>query len=172
MANCSTAFGTVKVEAKDSALAKKIATLVNEISSGFCYYISFDVENGIELTDNSFECSFTACGRWNVENNIENLGHTIKNSSEKCKDIIDELERHEFTMTFDYTDEEGGAPFICQGTDRIIHKSNTPIETMIFEQGDYEDFDYNVDNLINICGYDRAEALNLCGMDEEDKEVA
>lgn len=75
-------------------------------------------------------------------------------------------------MTFDYTDEENGSPFICKGTDRIIHKINTHIETMIFEQGDYEDFDYNVDNLVNICGYDRAEVFNLCGMDEEDKEVA
>lgn len=171
MANCSTAFGTVKVEAKDSALAKKIATLVNEISSGFCYYIAFEVEDGTE-TDNSFECSFSACGRWNIENNIENLGHWINNSSENCKDIIDELERYEFSMTFEYTDEESGAPFICKGTDRISHKINTPIEKMIYEELAYEDFDYNVDNLVNICGYDRAEALNLCGMDEEDKEVA
>ena len=171
MANVSSAFGTVRVEAENFEQAKKITQIIHSITSGFGYYTHFNLDD-ISEVNGALECSFYGDGRWDFQNNIQNMGYWIENSSEDCKDRIKELEKHDFKITFDYTDEEGGNPFIVQVVASIAHKKDTPLESMVYELEEHEDFDYNVENLCNICGYDKDYALELCGGEDEESEVA
>lgn len=164
MANISNAFGDCTVTAKDSNTAQRVAELLHSLIDSFGYYTHLNIEDGVQCEEkNCFECSFYADGRWSFQNNMEMMGTWIRNNEDinNSSETIKELEKEDSKVSFDYVDEEQGCAFIEDGVSSIHHKANTPIESMDYIPESCERYDYTVENLIEICGYDEEYAKEL-----------
>ena len=65
------------------------------------------------------------------------------------------LEDSDFVIIFDYTDEEGGVGFIYKATDKLVHKAGDKLpEGISFIEEDYQGYEYNIENLVKVCGHD------------------
>ena len=146
MANISSTFGTITIEC-DNAKGLEELEKCFEISESWGYYTAVD-----EIAKYAVKGYFYGCGRWSYQTNIERLFDWLSNQKEKLNWKL--LEDSNFSITFDYTDEECGMQFIYKATYQLIHKAGNPLPkgiTMIDEK--YEDYEYNLVNLTTIAGY-------------------
>lgn len=155
MANISSTFGNACIYAESADKAEKICNAINTVTSEFGYYTEFDIdENGKNISEKNYSCSFQACGRWSYETNLENFGSWLDSSREKHLEIIEMLEKEDFRIILDFTDEECGCQFIYTACAELIHKANTPIKDTEFNMLEKIFYDYTRKNLKVLCGYD------------------
>ena len=153
MANISSAFGTITIEC-DNAKGLEELEKCFEISESWDYYTAVEEAFAeIEtIAKYAVKGYFYGCGRWSYQTNIERLFDWLSNQKEKLNWKL--LEDSNFSITFDYTDEECGMQFIYKATYQLIHKAGNPLPegiTMIDKK--YEDYEYNLVNLTTIAGY-------------------
>ncbi len=152
MSNMSSANGTVTAVAKDSATARKIISLINSITRDFeCYSVFMKGEESEE--EHSYECHFEGGGRSDYRSTLSKLGSSVIKYAED-EEIISELEKNEFELTFSFADEEQKSKLLYDAVVVLEHKANTPLTDMDYTENNVKFYDYSQKNLKEIVGYD------------------
>lgn len=163
MANCSSAFGTVRVKA-DNKILKELAKYVQDVL-GYeqaCYYTGvdeWDYEDGLA---SGF---FIGCGRWAFEANCKNTYEWLSHGAERSEELAKtwaELNKHDWTIEYEFTDEEGGCQVLYEMECAVHHKAGE--EKADMEVISVENYDYTAENLVMLGVYDDIEeAKEQCG---------
>ena len=161
MANISSAFGTVMIQAQTPELIKKLL-LLHEASEKKAYYdttIDFDekeFDTKIYKVPNEdqyvYESYFSASGRWTFESNLNWFFSPLKGNYD------DEFKQDDEKL-FKFTDSESGCDF--------IHKGIATLEWIASEQTDsvqydiIESYNYTVEALLDCEIYDEGDILSV-----------
>ena len=113
---------------------------------------------------------FSATGRWTFQNNIQAFGKWLNNSDYHDGELeaIERLEKHAFTLRFEYDEDEPGSMFIGKGSATLVHKKDTRLADMELTEDEYESYDLTVENLVDIRGFDEDYAKSYLGEEEDD----
>ena len=176
MANISSAFGSVMIQAQTPELIKKLLQL-HEASERTAYYdttIDFDekeFDTKIYKVPNedkyAYESYFSANGRWTFESNVNwffsplkgNYDEEFEKDDVKLIQLKNEIKEHDFEVIFKFTDSESGCDF--------IHKGEAILDWNAEEQDDdvqyniIESYDYTVESLLDCEIYDEGEVLSV-----------
>lgn len=176
MANISSAFGTVLIQAQTPELIKKLL-LLHEASEKKAYYdttIDFDekeFDTKIYKVPNedkyAYESYFSASGRWTFESNLNwffsplkgNYDDEFKQDDEKLIQLKNEIKEHDFEVIFKFTDSESGCDFIHKGEailDWIADKQEDDVQYDIIES-----YNYTVEALLDCEIYDEGDVLSV-----------
>lgn len=167
MANISDAFGTIEIMANDVKVIYDLIYLMDNTLNNNGYYTAINEEvNNVKIDDlngdykHSAIVSFDACGRWSYQENIEKMFSWIKRScSENDQLLLDNLEKQNFKMIFDYTDREPGCEIFGRYVNYIVHKSGDDLFQYTVYDGDYEEYDECIVNYCEYLGMDFIEAV-------------
>lgn len=176
MANISSAFGTVMIQAQTPELIKKLL-LLHEASEKTAYYdttIDFDekeFDTKIYKVPNEdqyvYESYFYATGRWTFESNVKwffsplkgNYDEEFEKENKKLIQLKNEIKEHDFDVIFKFTDSESGCDF--------IHKGEALLEWISEEQNDHIQYDiieyynYTVESLLDCEIYNEGDVLSV-----------
>ncbi|SFS91367.1 hypothetical protein SAMN02910357_02556 [Succinivibrio dextrinosolvens] len=152
MSNISSANGTVTAVAKDCTTAKRIISLINSVTRDFeCYSVFM---NGTESEEkHSYECHFVGGGRGDYRSTLLKLGPSLIKYAED-QEIISELEKNEFELTFSFADEEQKNRLLYDAVVVLEHKENTALTDIDYIEKNVKFHDYSLKNLKEIVGYD------------------
>jgi hypothetical protein len=159
MANISSAFGDMTFETKTQEDLIWLVRIVKERLEQYGY------NTYIDLTDISLEdaCQFdgdvwkiivpfTGTGRWSYSCNIKYFGPWFK---EDCpQDILERLTTMNFSIVFDYCDEESGCMLLYAAIDKITHHAGEDIALLSPEEIANTDYAYTKEHLILLGFYD------------------
>lgn len=166
MANISSAFGSVMIQAQTPELIKKLLQL-HEASERTAYYdttIDFDekeFDTKIYKVPNedkyAYESYFSANGRWTFESNVKwffsplkgNYDEEFEKDNAKLIQLKNEIKEHDFEVIFKFTDSESGCDFIHKG------------EAIDVQYNIIESHDYTVEALLDCEIYDEGEVLSV-----------
>ncbi len=164
MANISDANGKIMIECDSKEVLLELERCFEVAES---WYYSTNLEDECEKQENtstfkeSAEYEFYGTGRWSYQNNIESFFRWLTSHKETLNWKL--LEDSDFVITFDYTDEECGERFIYKATDKLVHKADDKLpEGISFVTEDYQGYEYNIVNLVKVCGYDFWEEFEAC----------
>jgi len=180
MANISSANGTITIEIAGRDEKKLLNDFKRYIdlalaNDNVCYStvldpVNFEIgEGGDEEIGNKFyaEDTFYGAGRWVYETNIELCYKWLeasKDDNEETKKLWAELNKHNWRLTFDFVDEEGGNQVLYEAVAEVIHKANEDKAEVNFCSR--EDYDYTPENLVDLGVYETLEgAQEACGIE-------
>lgn len=172
MANLSSAFGTVTIQAETPELIKQLLQL-HEAAEKHVYYetdIEYDetqLESEIEPYEDKylFETIFTATGRWSFSSNVDWFFSLLTGGYDKelekhgLIDLKNEVKNHDFSVTFSFTDSEPGCAFIDIGTaitEWIASKQKAHTSYNVTES-----LDYTVENLLEHDIYGKGDIVSV-----------
>lgn len=185
MANITSVTGRITILAKKKEDAIKFIYLVNkhlndgeyytyiqnfakmdikEISDNFYKEIERDYKLSIDLGQYKdfipYTVSFYGAGRWAYYNNVEDLKSWIEESILRTDDkeslkILEDITKAKIKIIFDYTEEDSGALFIEKCVDIIDFSENGKCSEISVKH-----YDWTVENLKTLCGYDGCFTLN------------
>ena len=176
MANCSNAFGQVTITALNREFLSQVlkAHILSEERTAYDITLSSlqsveDVdqylnENIIEESDGkvSINDNFTGTGRWSITNNFEWFWSELltehDNYPQELKDALPELKNQQLNATFKYKDEESGSQFLGTGTYETVWNPN--IQRVENPVDSWQDYEYNVDNMIELEFYDEWDVID------------
>ena len=160
MANISNAFGTITIRVgatdkdEQKRLIKNFFVLFDNVMSSktACYFT--DVESWDYDEDEDGLCgtgNFIGCGRWSYEANCRYTFDWLKQGVEnkpKLQEMLDEINKYNWTISYDFTDEEGGCEVLYEMACDIEHRAG---EDKAYQNVRYEeDYDYNAENLVKL----------------------
>ena len=182
MANLSSVFGDISIFAPSINDLAVFAYYFQKLNNNVTYYTNLnDIEEFDKFEDvlnfikdnhtvinhkNSktfeFNSSFTACGRWTFETNLEWFF-----GLEKYKDEIEALSSKSYDELIEsikilthYTEEESGCAFIDKAVASLKAK-RTKDETYESDIDiNHDTYDYTVENLKNMCDYTDVYSIN------------
>ena len=172
MANCSNTYGTIKIsvgatnEKEQKRLIKNFFILFDNVMSSktACYFT--DVEHWDYDTDEDGICgtgNFIGCGRWAFEANCRYTYDWLKQGVEKfpkLQEMWDELNKYNWKINYDFTDEEGGCEVLYEMNCDIDHRAG---EDKAYQSVRYvEDYDYNPENLVKLNIFDSIDDAKEC----------
>lgn len=179
MANLADVSGNLTITAETLEDCKEILEFINIITNHWYYSFStYDEASIVEVTVGqikdkdkvSIEIPFNALGRWSFQENINLFGawlaNTKKETNEDAPNAIRKLKKYDFTLRFEYDEDETGNEFVGEGTATLVHKGNTPLDSMKVIEDDYHSYELTVENLVNIRGFDEDYAKSY--LNEED----
>lgn len=176
MANISSAFGTVLIQAQTPELIKKLLQL-HEASEKKAYYdttIDFDekeFDTKIYKVPNedeyAYESYFSASGRWTFESNLNwffsplkgNYDEEFKQDDEKLIQLKNQIKEHDFTVIFKFTDSESGCDFIHKGIATLEWSASEQTDTVQYDI--IESYNYTVESLLDCEIYDEGDVLSV-----------
>lgn len=176
MANISSAFGQIVIKAKSTEAIKNLIILQEEFERNSHYETELSafhlneyelgkdiIENAIETKDGYFiyEDNFTASGRWSFKSNVKWFLDSLEfeeNDSEEIRKLKEQCQKEEYAIQFDINDEESGSQFIVSAVATIDYNPEQNIKDYTYDIT--TDYDYTVENLINLGFYEDGEILS------------
>ena len=184
MANITSVTGHITILAKKKEDAIKFIYLVNKHLSDGEYYTliqNFAKMDIKEISDNFYkeiEMNYKQCidlgqykdfipytvlfygaGRWTYYNNVEDLKFLMEESISRTNDkdslkILKDIIKAGIKLIFDYIEEDAGTLCIEECVDIIDFDKNESSEISV------KRYDWTVENLTKLCGYDGCFTLN------------
>lgn len=170
MANISSAFGTIQFQSNNKDILNILYKSIDKMRGVYLTYLIDDFNNeNVQKTDNSFtySSSFDADGRWTYLNNISSYPYWIELTEKE----IQQLEQNEWSIYYDFTDEEPGCSVLYQASVIAEHKANTEIKNLDI-QYNVTNYDYTWVNLVKYGYYDSLYDYIDCNYFVEDSESA
>ena len=176
MANISSAFGTVTIQAQTPELIKKLLQLHTEVEKNAHYDTTIEYEEN-ELDTNiyhiphedqyEFEAPFYASGRWTFESNVNwffsslkgNYDEEFKKFNENLIQLKNKIKEHDFTVIFNFTDSESGCDFIHKGIATVEWSASKQTDTVQYNI--IESHDFTVEALLECEIYDEGDVLSV-----------
>lgn len=180
MANLSSAFGTIRMEAENEETLANLVSFIKK--SGEWQYGDYGLVLEDELTQmkGAVSGTFTGCGRWTFSNTLSYMMENIKRYLSATDELVLALEKEDFTITIEYTDSESGCLVLYQEEDVIIHKAGTLLEDSDFTICSEENYSWTWANRIALdtedlesileCYYDNIISHDSSKWDREDVE--
>ena len=156
MANLSSAFGTFKLCGTwTEEMIKNINALKKEWAEWDYWTCISDDFNNDQLNS-----TFSACGRWAYNHNLESLGAWTKlNKNAEILNayntLCDDMEKSSAYIEIGYTDEESGCEVLYTATAKISAIDGE----FLYEETEYMEYDYNPENLIKLEVYEDIDNL-------------
>ena len=175
MANLSDAYGTLWVIADSKEAIEELKKVCKWHDYDGDYSTNFNEKiDDVKIAENKgsyeFEVGFTACGRWTYLSNVEAFLRWPYND-ENNKIDFDLLKKSEFSLKFEFYDEEPGFE-VLYGADAVLwHKANTEIKDTVYEVSNYEDYDRTWSNLIELGFYSLNDLMDCYLYNDEDVGV-
>ena len=175
MANISDAFGEIEIRVKakdikeqqrlignmkklfDEVMSTKTADYATDIGQ------DFKIEVGDKYTEWVGHGEFQGYGRWAFEANCRYTYDWLKNGVERkpeLKPLFDELNEHDWSITYDFSDSEGGCEVLYEMVYQVDHKAGE--DSVVAEVKYEDDYDYNPENLVRLGFYDNLEDAEEC----------
>ncbi len=131
MANMSYAYGSVYVNADNAELSERIFKIIFAVTDKWVYGIH-PVRNSAETSIcGSFGGSFAGDGRWkflyNVAELAEDLASDLNNGLAQDQENLAFLESQNFTVYFNFNDEEENNGYFADCGATFSHKAGTPL---------------------------------------------
>lgn len=147
MANMSSAYGEIEVRGIDEKEVMKFWKIFEKTQESAWY--------GEFLNDEpSEECvqSFMGCGRWVLDNNLDNFGRWAKQDLIHNNNIAELkwLEERAFTLHFDYDEYECGFEILQHESCDVVHIKNTSLDECELLKEDITTYDYNLYGLAKL----------------------
>jgi hypothetical protein len=167
MANHSIVSGTLRVYSTTPentlAVCEAIATLTADWKN-----FSFEYTGDPVYEQTYVEVPFTGEGRWTFVNNVEQFGNWLQttdmNTPAKEEAFI-VLIKNEYSLEFCFQEEESSMMFIGDGLYTVKHKADTPLSAYKITDKKYDDYPFDVDHLVHICGYEEEYAKHVINGD-------
>ena len=147
MANMSSAYGEIEVKGIDEKEVLKFWKIFEKTQESAWY--------GEFLNDEPSEGyvqSFMGCGRWVLNNNLDNFGRWAKQDLVRNDNIAELkwLEEREFTLHFDYDEYECGCEILQHESCDVVHTKNTSLDDCKLLNEDITEYDYNLYGLAKL----------------------
>lgn len=128
MANISDAYGKVAIEFNDFEVLQELLKCF-EIAEDWNYFTQLDNENKKEVEPSELkycvEYNFRGVGRGLYKDNIEYFFHWLKSNKRKLNWKL--LEGSDFTLIFDYTDEDSSSLCIYTSVIGLTHHAGNKL---------------------------------------------
>lgn len=151
MANISSAFGTIEFTSKNKDILKILVNSLAKMNGE--YFTDLDSFNSSKIVKNenlyTYSDTFFGSGRWTYLNNISYYPNWIQLSDTD----LNQLEQNEWTISYDFVDEESGCCVLYQANVLVEHEKNTKIKNSRITE-DVTDYEYTWVNLVKLSYYD------------------
>lgn len=176
MANISNAFGQITIKAKSIEAIKNLIILQKEFEKTSCYETNLDsfklnnhqlekdIKDNALHTDNNYfiyDDNFNATGRWSFESNVSWFLDSLEfedSDSEELRKLKEQCKKQKYEIHFDINDEENGCQFIVSAIASIHYDPKKDVKDYTYDIT--TDYDYTVENLINLGFYEDGEILS------------
>lgn len=147
MANMSSAYGEIEVRGIDEKEVLKFWKIFEKTQENAWYGEFLNNEPSEERVQ-----SFMGCGRWALDNNLDNFGRWAKQDLVHNDNIaeLQWLEEREFTLHFDYDEYECGFEILQHESCDVVHTKNTPLNECELLNEDITTYDYNLYGLAKL----------------------
>lgn len=119
MANCTDAFGTIRVE----KVAKEFFAYLKTMQNDGNYHLTEneDIDNATPDKDGNVEFDFSTMGRWSYGNNLDGYmnGEWFKDAPEYI-DFINAIEKKGGSVEIEYTDSDPAMDWMGTGMFRLF----------------------------------------------------
>ena len=172
MANISDAHGTIKFKTKTKEDMVFLLDVFKLLEYGE-YYTDLiqdigDLEKNLVNEDGhvTYRCYFEANGRWVYQENIEYCFLWIKNGLEHFNRLSDyeRLVNTEFSIVYDFVDFECGVMVLYHAVIEVEHKAGVPLEKTKPKTIEKDDYEFTIQNILDITGEDYEYVLNYFGL--------
>lgn len=166
MANHSIVSGTLRITSTTPENALTVCRAIQTLTAKWNF--SFDYTDEPVYKQTYVEVPFTGEGRWTFTNNVEQFGDWLQSTNMDTtakEDAFAVLFKHEYSLEFCFQEEESSMMFIGDGLYTIKHKANTPLSAYEVTSKRYDDYPFDLDHLVNICGYDEDYAKRCLGLE-------
>lgn len=188
MANISSAFGQVTIQAPSPELLKKLLIVQSEFEKDAHYDTTIDY-NKNELDEQihklpnenvyEFSTTFAANGRWSFESNVtwffdllkypDKIPVTPTPEESEIIELKKELRDYNFTVIFNFTDSESGCDFIEKGIATVTW--NAAEQKSHVDYNIHESHNYTVEALIDCGIYDKGEVMSVQTLIDDYDEI-
>lgn len=179
MANISSPSGTITIISADKNVADTLAAIIDTCDERGWYYSTIFDDDGEMMCDEnglwSFSALFGGNGRWTYTANAECMGKWIEQDFENgALPNYDQsvLINADWTIHYDFLDEECGCRCLYEQTSRLVHKAGTKLSESEFIIDSETDYDYTIANLVKLgCRDSIDDALDYLGWEysEDDR---
>jgi hypothetical protein len=166
MANLSSAYGTFNLHGAWSYEMINNLNILKKEWADWYYWTNIEDEFNLNQRSNTF----TGCGRWAYNSNLEILGESIERSDNSDTknayiNLCALMESSGAYIEVNYTDEECGFNVLYTAT----AKFSATTDGFIYEETAYEGYDYTPDNLVQLGFYEDINSFleNNCWDDSE-----
>jgi len=169
MANMSSAYGEIEVRGIDKKEVVKFWEIFEKTQERAYYGEFLNDEPSEECTQ-----SFMGCGRWTLNNNLDNFGRWAKQDLVHNDNIaeLQWLEEREFVLHFDYDEYECGFEILQHESCDVVHTKNTPLDECELLNEDITTYDYNLYGLAKLDFEEVSEYLRSIESSTDDKNRA